>query len=779
MPHRFAGSAVALGLLLPLPASADSAGEDGHVAALDEVLVTARRRTEALADVPINLQVVSGEALARIGAEDSVDYARFVPGLSFSDDGARGGAIMVLRGLRTGGEGGLGISLGVTTSSYVDDIPVDLPARGAPLDLKILDVDRIEVLRGPQGTLYGAGAIGGTLRYIARKPVPGELSGHAQAEVNSIHGGGDGGSVAGGINLPVGETAALRLNAGWFDDAGYIQDTGLGARDVNDARTTSARAAFRWQPSEALTLDLSYYYQRGEYGSNITVNESLGRHVTENWAPEDGAVTAQLLNATIVYDMGFAELTSSTSYVDEKLRYLDDATVTIRDLLYADIVDFGVAVGDLPPDTVLPPFVTRSTSKLSSHSFSQELRLASPSGGRLEWVGGAYYTRYPLQDFLQERVPNGYEGQADFEAAMLGAGYIGGPFNDELEYVINGEASFRQWAAFGEMTVNLTPAWSVSVGGRHFDYESERTEYQIDQWFFRTPEGFAITDPAPEDYTTGRSSDDGEIWRLGTAWDFDAGLVYATIGTGYRPGGYNASAPGSDPPPQYKPDEVLSFEIGFKTELLDNRLYASVAAYTIDWTDIQTSVLDDNFNVYMGNAGKALSRGVELELTGRDLLAPGLTTMVTFGYNESELTQSVPLFGYDGDRVPMVPRESASLLLDYERHVGGRWIAGVNANATYTGSSYNAFGAFVPDEFLDPVPQDQYLKLGAYWLAHLSLRFGTDRMTTRFFVDNLFDEDPTLSRGFIDTSLSPYTAPYVSRSVGRPRTIGVSMSYEF
>jgi outer membrane receptor protein involved in Fe transport len=734
---------------------------------LDEITVTATRRAESVQDVPYNIQAISSQTLDVIGALDQRDFARMIPGLSMVDSGARNGVEFVLRGLTTGSNDG---ALGQTTTTYVDDTQVDLYF--GLLDLKLLDVDRIEVLRGPQGTLYGGGAIGGTLRYISTKPDLLETDARLSTMVSSTESGGTNQDVSGMLNLPLVEgKLALRANLGYFDNDGWIDNVRLGTQRINWDRTTSGRVALLAQPTDAMQIDLTHYYQRSSYGSGSDTTEFLGGFRVDTYAPDGEAQRrAGLTNLSVKFDFGWSELTSSSSYVRERGRNFDDNTFFLRDSIFASF---------LPPE--LLPELTLSTERLrKGRTFTQEFRLVSKDTERWDWLGGLYWYDSKTTEALQERVTRPFPGQADFEDLVIGA-----PLNDDKEYFFTSDPTkITQWAVFGEIGYRITPELRVSLGARHFDYRLRETFYAIDQFFgpdARDANGLARTTPIPEEYSFGRADDADEIYRLNASYDLtDDDLVYMTIAEGYRPGGFNLVTPNTGVPldeRQFDPDSIVSYEVGGKMTLVDRQVYLSTAVYYIDWSDIQTLVPTDLGFTIFGNAGKATAQGFELELQSRGLLADGLSMSIGYSYTDVQLEGSIVDLGLKGDRAPRVPEHAGSLMADYEIESNAAWTAGINVSTSYTGRSASAFGPVVPESDGTLRANELYLEQEAYWLTNIAARFHLNAWTVRLFVDNVFNEDVDLSRAR-ELSDSQYRSPYVIRGVNQPRTVGLQLTWD-
>lgn len=768
--RRIAGSAVTALLAQavgwgPTASTAWAQQEPGGV--LDEVMVTATRRAETVQDVPYNIQAISSQTLQEIGALEQRDFARMIPGLSMTDSGARDGVEFVLRGLTTGSNVG---AIGQTTTTYVDDTQVDLYF--GLLDLKLLDVDRIEVLRGPQGTLYGGGAIGGTIRYISTRPDLAATDARLSTTVSSTQGGGTNQDVSGMVNLPlIEDKLAIRANLGYFDNAGYIDNTRLGLTDINWERTVSGRVALLARPIEPLQIELTHYYQAGDFGSPAAAFEMLGGRRVDTYAPNGRADRRNnLTNLSVQFDLGWGELTSSSSYVRERGQNFDDNTYFLRDSVFASF---------LPPE-LLPELTLSTERNREGRTFTQEFRLVSKNTERWDWLAGLYWYDSKTSEALQERVTRPFPGQAEFEELVIGA-----PLNDDKEYYFTSDpTTINQWAVFGEIGLRVTPELRVSLGARHFDYRLRETFYAIDQFFgpgARDENGLARTTPIPEEFSFGRADDDGQIFRLNASYDVtEDDLVYVTVAEGYRPGGFNLVTPNTGVPLDqraYDPDSIVSYEIGGKLSLLDRTVYLSSAIYYIDWSDIQTLVPTDLGFSISGNAGKATAKGFELELQSRGLLLDDLSMSIGYSYTGVELEESIVGLGMSGDSAPSVPEHSGSLMLDYVIQGNGPWTAGINLSTTYTGRSFSAFGPLIPEEDGTLSPNDLYLKQDAYWLTNVSARFQMNAWTLRLFVDNAFNEDVELYR-VLETSDSQYRSPFVSRGVNQPRTIGLQLIWD-
>jgi len=745
---------------------------DNDAVPIEEIVVTATRRAESVLSVPYNIQAISAQSLENIGARSMDDYVRLVPGLSFTDEGGRDGVRPFLRGLRSGDDAGLV----ATTSTYVDDVQVDRPGTYRPLNLRLLDVERVEVLRGPQGTLYGGGSVGGTLRYISKKPELGHWEGRVGAGISSTQDGGINNEVSAMVNAPlIEDRVALRASVGRYDNDGFIDNVKTGSKDINGDETVAARLALRAQVTDNFLVDLTYYYERGEFGDSSRYMSYLRPLQVDLDRNGDKTDTAHLASLTATYDLGWAELVSSTSYFQDDVNSSADVTPQVRDNLYGRLVSF------IPPAITLPAFVVYNDVATKAKAWTEELRLVSKGDGPFDWIVGGYWYDSDFSSHFQEHVPGGYAGQADMES------WVGAPLNDDKEFVSHLEESFRQGALFGEIGYRLTPDWRVSIGGRYFDYQKRATTWQIDQWTYfaggRDAAGYARTNPLPGDYSYGRADETGRVFRFNTSYNFSPDhLLYFTVAEGYRPGGFNTASNANPVPPEYRQfdsDSLVSYEVGSKIGFLDQRGYLSSAIYYIDWSDMQTQIQLPTLFGLRGNAGSAHSQGMELELGLREVLVDGLSLVLGYSFNDVKLDETTNGIGFDGQRAPFVPRHSGSFLADYDFALTSNWRAGVNLLTTYTGGSATDFGPEKPDLFAGSLPNPAYYEMDGYWLLNLSARVGTDSWTARAFVNNLLNERTDLYVTERESYSQYRPSTYFDRTVNRPRTYGVEVTVKF
>jgi iron complex outermembrane receptor protein len=739
-------------------ASAQQAPSDATE--IDEIIVTATRRAESVADIPYNIQAVSGAQLEKTGATTLADFVRTVPGISFQDRGASLGMDITLRGLKTTALP----SVEPTTAVYIDD--VEIPAS---FDPRIVDIDRVEVLRGPQGTLYGSGAIGGAVRYVSKKPLLDRREGQVTGEIGATEHGGMNYGATGMFNAPlVEDRLALRANVGWFDNSGFIDNVARGDKDVNWDRAVTARLALLAKPTENLEITLAYFMQNTDFGSdNFAYEDLAGDYANDNPFLDRSSRDQDITSLTATYDFGFASLTSTTSYRRYDNDSVRDITFFVRDGIYASFL----------PTEFLDGLTSTSSNRAKERYWTQEFRLVSNNDGPLSWIAGAYWEKADVDTVTQERIPIPFGGQPFFESE------IGQSITDDKDYYFGGKTKFEQYAVFGEVGYQFTPKFKASLGARWFNYESSAEFFSIDQYFAgRNPDGTARMTPLPDELAFGAAEAHDTIFRLNASYKLDEDkLVYGTVAQGFRPGGYNLVGKNTGISADqfaYDPDSVINYEAGLKGYFFDHRLYFSGSVYYIDWSDIQTRVLTPTGFAVSGNAGKAHSSGIELEASARNVFIPGMTLSAGYAFTSVELDETVPGLGQDGERAPYVPRHSGSFNADYVFPLFGDAQGGLNFQATYTGGSATEFGAVKPNLAGIGLPNPYYLKLDAYWLLDVSARVERGPWTARLGVQNLLDEYADIGRTYQE-SYSALRDPYVSRTINRPRTVTFTLTRRF
>jgi outer membrane receptor protein involved in Fe transport len=688
----------------------------------DEIIVTAQKRSENIQDVPISISAVTGETLRAAEATRLTDIAAAVPGLQVdSQTGQPGSVNVTLRGITTAD------IQSTTTAITVDDIPVGSSTTYAyaalsNIDLLPYDLDRVEVLKGPQGTLYGASSLGGLVKYVTTNPDLGELSGRVGGTVSDIaHSSKVGASIRGALNLPlIRDKMALAIGAGHSYRPGYIRNIATGEDDFNHGTQDNLRATLLFRPDGAFRAKLTALYNKSDFHGlggiafDPVANEpTYGYYETSFNKPFRDRREAVMLIGDLSYDFGFATLTSLTGYSDLKGTVLYDASE----------IPFYKAT--YQANGILTPGEFTSRTK----RFTQELRLASNGEGRLQWLLGAFYNR--------ERSRYREQIEAVFAA------------NDELVpaldpfYSNDRPSRYEEKAVFGNLTFEITDAWDVSGGLRY-----SRNKQRVSANEFGSLIGGGGQSPEF------RSSDSSVTWAVNTRFHLSRdAMLYARVATGYRPGGANTVA---GVPATFEPDETTSYEVGLKSELFDRRLLFNLAAFYIDWTNIHLTDRLPNQVPFTGNAGKAESYGLELASSLK--ITDSLRFGVTGAYTVAELKADAPAVGAaSGDRLPNTPRLSGVVSADWSQPISDRFTADAGVAFRYVGSRLSNF----------PLAQGGAAHLDSYTSLDLTAGVAMDEVRLGLFVKNLTD-----NRGYL--SYSNFGA-----TILQPRTIGVNVDWSF
>lgn len=694
------------------------AQEAPHATYVDEVVVTASKREELLREVPQSVTAITGEVLERIQANDFSDYVSRVPGLTVTGD-QPGNQRLTLRGLNTGG-------ISSTVGAYIDETPFGsstslVNAGVLALDLDPFDVERVEVLRGPQGTLYGAGALGGVIKYVTVQPSTEGFEARLRGTAETTDDGDASWGLRGGVNVPLGDRAALRVSGARRSQGGYVDDPARGAEDINDVETSSLRAAFLLNVNEDLTFRASAYVQEIESGaqSGVSYFQSPLRPVAGDLDQyrlfsEPSDITYRLYNATVDWDLGAAALVSSTSWGElEQYRELDGT------------LQFGIA--------------SFLANNLSQEKFTQELRLVSPSSDRFEWVAGLFYTKE--------------EGVIDQEI------FFGPPPGAVSGLTARIDSEYEELAAFGEVKLIFSPRFDLSLGARHAS--NDQTALQ----------GGTAVAPGGES-----SSEDATTFSIAPRFRLnDRTMFYARVATGYRPGGPNILGVASVIPPTFESDTTTNYEVGVKADLIPGVLSLDAALFRVDWEDIQLTVFDGTVN---GNAngGSAETQGVEWSatLTPRQGLVVRWTGAVTDATLTSD-TDPIVVGGVDGDPLPYAPDWATTLDVDYSWALASGTEAYVGGAVRHVGRQSSGFPGV--SGFLYGGRQ---IELPSHTVVDLRGGLDFGRFAIELYAKNLGNErGPLAFGGFGETLPNAPGAPNGEANVLRPRTIGLSVTAAF
>ncbi|HZO22634.1 MAG TPA: TonB-dependent receptor [Steroidobacteraceae bacterium] len=748
--------------------------------ALEEVTVTANKlNAQKVLDVPAAIQAISGDALQRAGAVGIMDIAGDVPGLSIQDLGP-GDKKYVIRGINSTGDSTAGIYYGeaVVSSTNGDD------GGGFQSDIRLYDLDRVEVLRGPQGTLYGASSMSGTIRFIPKLPDLHDIGGYLTLEGSETSHASGNYNFNGAVNLPIVDgLLALRL-VGWkLYDSGYVNQIRVGVgvtgpdgktpvaaaglvKGVNDDDVGGGRAMLRYQPTEDLTVDANYTSQtETSAGSSRYTPAGVAAFSGGPILPTDGCdlcntdVTRspwsdnlKVFGLTLTYDTHFGILTGTTNQFNRTTGFTFDSTPIL--------VSFAVPV---PAETLEP-----RTRKVNS----SEIRFASNLDSPINFVAGGY-REHETQNLAVEVI------------ATNGLGFVNGPFSsansaDALNFPGVGDTFFgrtddrtdTQYAAFGEATWKITPAWTAVAGVRYFTQTLDGVQVETH------PFGGFPAVPTQEAFVDPTETFNKVTWRANLSYKFSEELLaYGTVSTGFRGGGLNAvSQPFEKVPAAFAPDTLTNFEAGVKGRLLAGLVDYQLDAYFIRWDNMQVQqTTPDAAFVYQGNAGTAHVKGVEFEFETHPI--EYLTASFTGSYQDAYLVEGAspeqyglnPTLGRTGDGIPNVPRFQADLGLNYTRPIANDWQGVAAVDLDYRGRENSYFSSALLS--VAPVIHEN-IELSPYTLVNLRLGLIKDLWSVTAFARNLTDKRAQISA--INSTQDPDALLTV-----QPRTIGLTVSRKF
>ena len=686
-----------------------------------EIIVTAQKREERIQDVPISISVVDQEQILGSGASQLVDYAAYVPGFQVDNAGSPGRSTLSLRGVAP-------IGPSATVGIYLDDAPIGSSgiynrSQVFTLDLLPYDIERLEVLRGPQGTLYGASSIGGLLKYVTVQPNLDRMSARAGSEIFDIaHGDGLGWGVNLLVNVPVvKDQLAVSASYSRRDTPGFIDNILTGEDDVNDAVQKGGRLAVLWQPDPNLTVQLSALKQSVDSDNFSIAYEGPGNTPlapgaaflsTNSQLPEPFKSDFQFYSGKIAYDFGFAELSSTTSYSKLDILETSDASRV-----------FGVIWGGL---AIFP-------ASLEQKKWTEEIRLTSASSNRFEWMLGLFYTD---EDNSHDQIVHAFDASGEVLDAF-------DPFA-----IVALPNKYKEYAVFGNATYKFSDRFHLTGGLRWA--RNEQTFSQVTQIPLL---GLDIGGP-------GESEEDVLTFSISPQFNINRdAMVYARVASGYRPGGPNVALPGF--PSTVDAETVTSYEAGLKARLLDRMVSIDAALFLLDWNDLQVGQAFANGINGLVNAGTARSKGFEGSLLVYP--APGLTLGGNIAYSDATCTQTTPNCT-NGDRLPGIPRWSGALTASYDFPVSGM-VEG------HFGGALRMVGDRISAVESDPlsIPVDGYTSLD----LNASVTFDR-KWTLRAYARNLFDAEGRI------TSNSATTNPgFISTVPLQPRTIGLAAEVSF
>jgi iron complex outermembrane recepter protein len=713
-------------------------------ASVSEVVVTAEKRAENLIKVPVSVTAVSGAKLEQTEATRLQDWAGYVPGFQLGEYGAPGQTFLAIDGVTpVGSASEVGVYIGDTalgSSSSFQGSNTLSP------DLMPYDLERVEVLRGPQGTLYGASTMGGLIKYVLADPDLTKFSGRIGGDLFGVENGGNvGAGVRAMINAPI-VTDKLAFRVSVYDEntPGYIDDATTGAKADNAREQAGVRGAVLWKPIDTVSVEAEAIWQRN-HSDNLAIvalSQTTGQPIAGpldniNTRPEPFTQDLQLYDLKLNWDLKWATLTSVTSWQQFDNRTTQDLT----DYIGVYLGYFGAA----------GPGQADLAEHYNLQKFTQEVRLASPTGGRFEWLVGGFYTR---ETGINDEVLDGYDETGSPLTSL-----------NPLEQVML-PSTYEEYAFFGDLTIHVTN-WFDIDGGLRWAHNSQT---------FIESEGGSLIDP--EDPTTpalvvpGQSSESVTTFMVSPSVHLTPNSnFYARIASGYQPGGPNVVLPGvSNVPTEFFSSRLTDYQLGYKQSFLNGRASVDVSAFDIEWSKIQVSVLIGNQSA-IENAGKARSQG--LDFSGTLSPAAGLTLGASLAYDDAHLTAPVPsITAASGARLPLTPMWSGSFTADYAFPISDSWRGFIGGGWRYVGSRYS----FIEGSTDNGAPQGR--EASAYGVVDLHLGARAHGLTVSLFAKNLLDNRAYLAtQSYFNDALGlpiDITAPVL-----QPRTVGLSVDKAF
>ena len=793
---------VAISAILAAPAATavaqDQTEASGDVL-LEEVLVTARKRTENLQNVPESIQAISGETIIRAGLHGMGDYVRFIPSLNIVEANP-GTAKVIFRGIADAQSTFIAEP---SAAVYLDEQSLVVTGQPNP---RMVDIERVEALSGPQGTLYGASAQSGVLRIVTNKPNPEAFDANFDVSLRFMEEGDMSYDASAMVNIPLSESWALRLVGFSARDGGFIDvvegttplynvftNEDVLEDDFNDVKYYGGRIAARWFMNDDWTMTAGIIYQntksdgRPEHDPVYAGELNVVRFKPDfEWDKQDWTQYA----LTFEGDMGFADFVSATSYFTRDWTYTQDTSVGYASYFgqfcyvgyYVDYSlynaycfqpagvgnDYNDAIGYL-------------SNVQNNWKFSQEFRMFH-QGETIDWVAGLFYEK-SHEDWQFTTLTEGYDNSKGMENWLAGRiDNIPTRLPDDAWWFSADDTDWKQWAVFGEITWHITDQWDATVGYRYFNRKMNK------KYFVELPQ----FNPTPEGVSTPSSKENDGVPKFSLSWQInDNSMIYGLYSEGFRPGGTNRNRGEPFFPVQYDADKLKNLEFGTKNTFANGRVRLNATYFDMSWNDYQLEVVDPSsldcgtpnalpppncgqpWQKVVANVGNASSQGVEVQLdwaaSENFTIGANATWLDATLDDEVEVTILVPA----GSRLPLSPEFKGAMYAQYEWPVD--WFNAHNAwirlQWSYTGDSLNQVEPLTLDD--GPAPQ---LKQPSYNVG--DLRFGIDaaNWSMQLFVSNLTDERAVLFA-------NPYEMDYFygrSRvTVNRPREFGIRWIQRF
>jgi iron complex outermembrane recepter protein len=713
------GVALALGTAHAQDAGTSSRKSDSQ---LEEIIVTASKRAEKLENVGSGITVVTDQRLDQLAANSLQDFIQDIPGISLQSFGAPGYGSVQIRGVSPQ-------SVGATVATYIDNIPiggssaVGENAEFLP-DLDPADIQRVEVLKGPQGTLYGASSLGGVIKYVTKQPSLTQAEVNLTEDFEHVDHGDFGGKIRASASTPVNDDLAVRVSGYYRWIPGYIDDVGVGGPNVNRGYDWGIRGTVLWKPITDLTVNLNALEQESRVDGFGTVDLSAatlrplyGDLSQLRYTPEAYFYRTSLYSAEVTYEQPYGTFLSASSFN------------AIRPTLVTDLTPYYLGFLGIGPDAP-----AETSGHHNDAQETEELRFTSNRLGNVEFISGLFFQHESITDGTNyiSFLPGGLTPNTS--VPLLGYGDRGGTLNE--------------YAGFFDVTYYIVPSLDVTFGYR-------RSEIHQDRVNFDGGPIYGITSSFDLAQHQGSNTFLGDVrWRV-----TDNVNLYARAASGYRPGGVRTPLAGAPPDfgNVYYSDNIWSYETGIKMTALDGRLSIDTDLFWINWDNIQALVTIGAFNTD-GNGGHALSRGAETQVTY--VPVAGLTLRGNLAYTDAffKYADASVLVTAPGQRLFFVPELKGGLSADYSWNIGN-FQASVGGDWAYTGNQYDISNFLLPSY--------------SVFDAHAGLKWNNN--TVSVYMKNVADKRAIIG----DTGYYPTYYPLFNVTVEQPRTIGIMFTQHF
>lgn len=748
----------------------------GGSEASGEIVVTALRRSSRVQDTPLAITAFSESALQNLGASGIADIARQSPGLNLVS-GESGRTRISIRGIQTAGESTVGLYYGETPLTGPSGTSSD--PSGVTPNLNLFDVERVEVLRGPQGTLYGSGSMGGTLRVVFKRPDLAEYEGAAEMGGESVKGGGYGYSLKGVINAPlIQDILGARLVLYRQQHAGYVDDPAINLTNLNRSVLEGARFQLGFKPTSTLQMNFMTIVQTQKFDGTSLWAPTIGDFVSEQRVSSPAYDKLQLYALETNWETGIGTVSLSNSFYRWDVRQTNDNSDNYESIaasnrycgLFQNQYE-GSLLQQTSPGSVLDSSACETgTAGLTSdqlradyqawaaaqqpvgnyqprfvRNYVNELRLSSTGNGRLGYTLGVF--REDRDDRVDTLVFAGVPETGEMQRPVtdLGSRYV----TDKV----------KQTAVYGELSYRFFERLTLTAGLRYYDYKKTVGGENLGYNFFNGQ--------TPQPYREVTANADGFIRKFNADFKITPDVMfYATASQGFRPGGANLTPGIPDSAQTYAADSLWNYEAGFKTQWFNRKLTFNIDAYRIDWNNLQTAVRATygNFS-YIGNVGSARIEGIEVEANTTPI--QGLHLNASFHYLYPRLTADqvsaeVAASGLKGDILPLIPRTTASASAEYNFPVFADFSGLVRADWTYTGKMTSQIRE----------THAYYREFGKFSIVNLRAGVTNDNVGLFIYVRNLFDKIGV-------TSISSATGVPDYWATTTPRTVGVTLMSNF